>query len=76
MSTYLDDLSPEVRDAMRVVGNQSTHCLLNMVAALRLCPHLNTAEDDERLAAAKVILRARGRKPGRTAQREQHRQRA
>lgn len=60
MSTWLDDIQdPALREAYRIVGNQSKHCLRQMVRALSLAPWLNTAEDEARLAAAKRILRSK-----------------
>lgn len=50
-----------LEQAKQLVGNQSTHSLLNMKRALELpiSKWLNTAEDLERLQAVKVILRER-----------------
>ena len=45
--------------ARALVGNQSTHSLQNMIAALRMLPWLNTPEDLQRLAAAKLIVSER-----------------
>lgn len=45
------------REAWAIVGNQSKHCIRNMVKALNLSPWLNTKEDELRLAAAKICLR-------------------
>ncbi len=45
--------------AKRIVGNQATWALKNMVRALEMLPRLNTPEDDERLEAAKVVLKSR-----------------
>ncbi len=42
--------------AKRLVGNQPTWALQNMVVALNLFPYLNTPEDEQRLKAAKLIL--------------------
>lgn len=56
MSTWLDDLSPELRKAYKVVGNQPTWALKHMVRALSSLSWLNTPEDKARLAAAKYIL--------------------
>lgn len=56
MSTWLDDLPPDLQAAYRIVGNQDRHFLRNMVKALQLCPWLNTPDDEKRLAAAKLIL--------------------
>lgn len=48
--------------AKRIVGNQATWALKNMVKALNLLPLLNTPEDDERLEAAQIVLRSRREK--------------
>ncbi len=48
--------------AKRIVGNQATWALKNMVKALKILPLLNTPEDDERLEAAQIILRSRREK--------------
>jgi len=48
--------------AKKIVGNQATWALKNMVKALNLLPLLNTPEDDERLEAAQIILRSRREK--------------
>jgi hypothetical protein len=45
--------------AKRIVGNQATWALRNMVRALKMLPWLNTPEDEERLEAAKVVLKSR-----------------
>jgi hypothetical protein len=47
--------------AKQLVGNQPTWALRNMVKALKMLPALNTAEDNERLEAAKFILKARNK---------------
>lgn len=48
-----------IEQAKRIAGNQPTWALKNMVRALSLHSWLNDAEDNQRLAAAKVILKAR-----------------
>lgn len=45
--------------AKKIVGNQATWALRNMVRALKILPRLNTPEDDERLDAAQVVLKSR-----------------
>jgi hypothetical protein len=40
-------------EAKKIVGNQPTWALKNMVKALNMLPWLNTAEDELRLKAAK-----------------------
>ena len=47
--------------AKQLVGNQPTWALRNMVKALKMLPALNTAEDNERLEAAKFIIQARNK---------------
>jgi hypothetical protein len=47
--------------ARQLVGNQDSVSLKNMIRALSMLPMLNTAEDEERLAAAKFILKARNK---------------
>lgn len=46
-------------DARRLIGNQPVTCVRNMIAALQMCPSLNTPEDWQRLEAAKIWLAAR-----------------
>ncbi len=45
-----------VKEAWKVIGNQPTWALRNMVKALNMCNLLNTPEDNERLEAAKICL--------------------
>ncbi len=45
--------------AKRIVGNQPSYALRNMVTALDLLPFLNTDDDRERQEAARVVLRSR-----------------
>jgi len=47
--------------ARQLVGNQDSVSLKNMIRALSMLPALNTPEDEERLAAAKFILRSRNK---------------
>lgn len=47
--------------AKQLVGNQPTWALRNMVKALKMLPALNTAEDNERLEAAKFIIKTRNK---------------
>ncbi len=49
----------DLEKAKRIVGNQGTWALKNMVRALKMLPWLNTPEDKERLDAAKVVLKSR-----------------
>lgn len=46
-------------EAKKIVGNQATSHLKNMVKALNMLPLLNTKEDWLRLEAAKVVLKSR-----------------
>lgn len=46
-------------EAKRIVGNQPTWALKNMVKALKMLPLLNTKEDDQRLAAAVLVIKSR-----------------
>ena len=48
-----------VEQAKKIVGNQPTFALRNMVVALNMMTWLNTPEDLERLEAAKVVLKSR-----------------
>jgi len=49
----------DLEKAKRIVGNQATWALKNMVKALKILPRLNTPEDNERLKAAKIVLKSR-----------------
>jgi len=49
----------DLKKARKIVGNQATWALRNMIRALKILPRLNTPEDDERLEAAKVVLKSR-----------------
>lgn len=44
-------------EAKKITGNQPLWALKNMAKALSMHPWLNTAEDDRRLEAAKVLLK-------------------
>ena len=46
-------------EAKKIVGNQPTWALKNMVKALQMLPWRNTAEDEQRLLAAKIVLKDR-----------------
>lgn len=48
-----------LEQAKAIVGNQPEWALKNMVKALKMLPMLNTAEDEQRLAAALVVLKSR-----------------
>ncbi len=43
------------QEAKNITGNQPRWALRNMIKALSMHPWLNTAEDVERLKAAKII---------------------
>jgi hypothetical protein len=45
--------------AKAIVGNQPDWALKNMVKALKMMPLLNTVQDEQRLAAALVVLKSR-----------------
>jgi hypothetical protein len=47
-----------LNDALKIVGNNPSWALRNMVKALSLCTWMNTAEDEQRKAAAKIVLKA------------------
>lgn len=44
-------------EAKRIVGNQPSWALRNMVKALKIHSWLNTEDDKQRLKAAQVVLR-------------------
>jgi hypothetical protein len=48
-----------IEEAKKIVGNQPTWALKNMVKALKMLPRLNTAEDELNLQAAKIVLKDR-----------------
>jgi hypothetical protein len=48
-----------IEEAKKIVGNQPTWALKNMVKALQMLPWRNTAEDEQRLIAAKIVLKDR-----------------
>ena len=45
------------KEAKKIVGNQPKWAIKNMVKALNMCPWLNTAEEKQRLQAAKIVLK-------------------
>lgn len=53
------DKAMTLEQAKKIVGNQPNWALKNMVKALKMMPILNTAQDEERLAAALVVLKSR-----------------
>ena len=61
MSTWLSDLekrNPKLANAYKIVGNQDRQSLKNMVKALEMFGgFMNSESDNQRLAAAKYILR-------------------
>jgi hypothetical protein len=50
-----------LEEAKNIVGNQDSVSLRNMIRALEMLPLLNTAEDDQRLIAGKIVLKARNK---------------
>jgi hypothetical protein len=50
-----------LEEAKKIVGNQDTVSLRNMIKALEMLPLLNTSEDDKRLMAGKIVLKARNK---------------
>jgi hypothetical protein len=56
------DCPMTIDQAKKIVGNQPTWALKNMVKALKMLPALNTAEDELNLQAAKVVLKERNKK--------------
>jgi len=51
----------KLAEAEKIVGRQPTWALRNMVLALKLHSWLNTQEENERLKAARMVLRNRNR---------------
>jgi hypothetical protein len=50
--------------AWKIVGNQPTWAIRNMVMALSMCPSLNTSVEDERLIAGRIALRTKNPRYG------------
>ena len=48
-----------IQQATKIVGNQPTYALQNMIKALSTLIWLNTPEDTKRLEAAKIVLHDR-----------------
>lgn len=48
-----------LEEAKEIVGNQPTWALKNMVKALKMLPLMNTAQDEQRLAAAVMVIKSR-----------------
>jgi hypothetical protein len=48
-----------IEEAKKIVGNQPTWALKNMVKALNMMTWKNTPEDWQRLEAAKIVLKDR-----------------
>lgn len=48
-----------IDQAKEIVGNQPTWALKNMVKALKMLPLMNTAQDEQRLAAAVMVIKSR-----------------
>ena len=53
------DCPMTIDQAKKIVGNQPTWALKNMVKALQMLPWRNTPEDEQRLIAAKIVLKER-----------------
>lgn len=47
-----------LNEARNIIGNQQIAHLKNMIKALSMFPFLNTKEDEIRLQAAKLIIKA------------------
>jgi hypothetical protein len=50
-----------LEEAKNIVGNQDSVSLRNMIKALQMLPLLNTPEDEERLMAGQIVLKARNK---------------
>lgn len=63
VKTWLDDVKdPKVRKAYEIVGNCDNVSLRNMIHALQLFGgFMNSPEENERLAAAKIVRAYRAR---------------
>jgi hypothetical protein len=48
-----------LEQARRIIGNQPTFAIRNMVMALKMHQWLNTKQDWERLEAAKIVLKGK-----------------
>tara|TARA_R110000822_G_scaffold2705_4_gene12582 strand:- start:2156 stop:2323 length:168 start_codon:yes stop_codon:yes gene_type:complete len=46
-----------IKRAWKIIGNQPTWAIKNMIKALSMLPALNTPQDFERLTAAKIALK-------------------
>lgn len=55
----LEQRHPELAKAVKITGNQSPDMLKNMVRALSF--GINSKEEDERLAAAKLLLKSQSK---------------
>ena len=51
-----------LQEAQRLVGNQPTYALCNMIRALGTLTWINTPDDERRRKAAKLILAHRSKK--------------
>ena len=51
-----------LEEAQKIVGNQPAWALTNMVKALQMMTWRNTAEDERRLEAARIVLKDRRRR--------------
>ena len=50
-----------LQEAKKIVGNQPRWAIKNMVKALSMLSLLNTPEENERLAAGKLVLKSKGK---------------
>lgn len=46
-----------IEQAWKIIGNQPKWAIRNMVAALSMCPGLNTPAENERLVAGRIALK-------------------
>ena len=51
-----------IQEAKKICGNSPYWALRNQVKALQMLPWFNTDEDNKRLQAAKLVLRAKNEK--------------
>ena len=54
--------NPALAADLAIIGNQDNVSLRNMITALSMLPMMNTKAENERLAAAKRVLRHRNRR--------------
>tara|TARA_R110000787_G_scaffold143345_1_gene256973 strand:+ start:291 stop:518 length:228 start_codon:yes stop_codon:yes gene_type:complete len=56
ISLISEETDMTLEKAKKIVGNQPRWAIKNMVKALSMHSQLNTAKENERLAAAKIVL--------------------